>query len=150
MSKVDEQSGFIEIKNFELRYDGLYHITWFEEERKHEWHIYLSISQLLRLIEIEGFTIQDVMRSQSWLEDTPTPLKFEKAVLTYYRNNSLIEASFIDPPFYNSTLEKDGYTVEVFVGDSMEKYKNSRAIAGVALKDEIYDNMYQNACKRKK
>ena len=58
----------VEIRDFELRYDGLYHLTWNEGKKKHKWYIYLEISQLLMILKLEGFSISEVINSRNDLE----------------------------------------------------------------------------------
>jgi hypothetical protein len=121
-----------EIQEFELRYDGLFHITWFEDQKEHKWFIFLLISDLLRMVELEGLSMNDVLRAEFHGE----PIKFEKVVLQCTKENSMYNAwGFVDR-FLESTLEKDGYCVELPSGDSLKNHKNKCILGEIYLKDK--------------
>ena len=64
----------IEVTNFELFYDGMYEISW-QEIRK--LPIYLPFDMLLKMLEIEGFSLEYVADKAQNFE----PLIFKKVVL---------------------------------------------------------------------
>jgi hypothetical protein len=121
----------IEIKNFELQYDGMFHITWSDEKQTHEWYIYLPISDLIRMLEIEGITIDQVCK----IERDCKPIKFSKVKLKYklYEGRYLAWGFFDD--YWENTLI-DNYTVELFQGDSIKNHQHETILGQVELVDE--------------
>lgn len=130
--RTKSETFVIEIREFELRYDGLYHITWFEDQKEHKWFIYLSISDLLRMVELEGLSFNDILRAEFQAE----PIKFEKVILQCTKEDSVYNSwGFVDR-FLGSTLEKDGYCVELPSGDSLKNHKHEFVLADIHIKDE--------------
>ena len=131
--KYDFKDTVVEIHNFELRYDGIYHITWYEKEIEHRWFLYLNISQLLRMIELEGFSMSDIYK----VEKDGKPLKFEKVVLTCTKTNSNFDAwGFTNKhSCRGSTLENDGVVVRLAIGGTIEQNKHDFLLMQVDVKD---------------
>ena len=64
----------IEIKNFELSYDGMYFIKW--DNRK--IRVFLQLNVILKMLDIEGLTYEDVENSiKLW-----NPIKFSNVTMT--------------------------------------------------------------------
>ena len=63
-----------EITNFELFYDGMYKISWHEIRKL---PIYLPFHMLMKMLEIEGFSLECVADKAQNFE----PLIFKKVVL---------------------------------------------------------------------
>ena len=64
----------IEIRNFELSYDGMYFIKW----DNHKFRVFLELNVILKMLEIEGLTFEDVENSiKLW-----NPIKFTKVTMT--------------------------------------------------------------------
>ena len=64
----------IEIKNFELSYDGMYFIKW----DNHKIRVFLQLNVILKMLDIEGLTYEDVENSiKSW-----NPIKFSNVTMT--------------------------------------------------------------------
>lgn len=90
-----------EIKNFELEYDGMYHITWTDENQTHQWYIYLSISDLIRMLEIEGMSMAQIQE----IERACKPIKFTKVTLNYeFYEGRYLAWGFFDE-FLGNTLK---------------------------------------------
>jgi len=66
-----------EITNFELFYDGVYKISW-QEVRS--LPIYLPFHMLMKMVEIEGFSLEYVGEKAQNFE----PLIFKKVVLKFF------------------------------------------------------------------
>jgi len=64
----------IEIKNFELSYDGMYFIKW----ENHLIRVFLGLNTILKMLEIEGLSYKEVNEIVSSGE----PIKFSKVTLT--------------------------------------------------------------------
>lgn len=121
----------IEIRNFELNYDGMYHIKWFEGKKEHRWFIYLDVPMLLRIIEIEGIAYSDIIEKVGYNHS----IKFEKVVLNITKIDGLFEAwGFVDQ-YLGNTFENDGFTVELLFGDTLKNHKNEFLLASVSVKD---------------
>lgn len=134
----------MEIRNFELQYDAMYHISWLDGNVKHKWYINLSISRLLRMLEIEGYTMNDILDA----EYKAKPLKFEKVVLScnYDKDNNVFEAWGFFEESYGNTL-KNQFTVELFRGDSLKNHERETIVGDVELVDEKYEEdwkLYHN------
>jgi hypothetical protein len=64
----------IEIKNFELTYDGMYFIAW----KNHRIRVFLQLNTILKMLEIEGLSYKKVNEKiLSW-----EPIKFSKVTMT--------------------------------------------------------------------
>lgn len=121
----------IEIKNFELQYDGMFHITWSDEKQTHKWFIYLRISELLRMLEIEGITKDQVYK----LEREYKPIKFSKVILKH----ELYEGRYLAWGFFDEYLGNtldNNYTVELAQGDTIKNHKHETILGQVELVDE--------------
>lgn len=118
------------ISNFELRYDGMYHITWSEKEKVHKWYLYLNISTLLKMIEIEGITSKDINN----MEYEGEPLRFKKVVLSYAKEDGYYKAWYFFEELYGNTLSRN-FIVELFVGDSLKNHKNQTLLGYVKIAD---------------
>lgn len=120
-----------EITNFELQYDGMYHIQWTEGEKVNKWYVYLGIPELLRMLEIEGITYEELSKP----EYQYTPLKFEKVKLRYtLEDGCFLAYGFFDEWLGNTLQEK--FTVELFLGDSIENHKHETILGYVELVEE--------------
>ena len=64
----------IEITSFELRYDGMYFISW----ENHEIRVFLELNTILKMLEIEGLTYKEVNDIISGCK----PFKFCKVTMT--------------------------------------------------------------------
>lgn len=118
-----------EIKNFDLKYtENLFRICWQKEGKERKWYINLTISDLLRLLEAEGYTIDDVTQAESNYK----PLHFSKATLYYstYEDGVLAEFHAQSDFYYNMV---DSYYIEdLSTLDSMENHKNDLVIVPVS------------------
>ncbi len=123
-----------EIRNFELEYDGAYHIEWTEGDKTHKWYIYLSLSTLLRMLEIEGISLNDI-KSRPYDYNR---FKFQKAILTYFVDDELgsYYAYGLLDGYLGSTINTNCY-VELSPLDSMENHKHEIILGDVNLLDEI-------------
>lgn len=124
-----------EIRNFELNYDGAYHIKWTEGDKTRYWYIHLSLSTLLKMLEIEGVSLDDVKSGMY----NSNSLKFEKAVLTYYVDDDYgfyYAWGFLDV-YLGSSLNINNCYVEISPLDSMKNHKHQIILGDVTLLDEI-------------
>lgn len=126
-----------EITNFKLEYDGMYHIEWNNEGKIEKWYITLSISELLRMLEIEGITYEQVLNSENYYRGKLTPLFFKKVKLRYELEEGRYLASGFFDEWLGNTLN-EYYTVELFKGDSINKHKHETILGMVELVDEKY------------
>lgn len=129
-----------EITSFELRYDGMYHIVWTEKEKVHKWYIYLSIPELIRMLEIEGITFEELLK----LETRYAPIKFEKVTLRC----SLIDGCFVAYGFFDEYFENtlnSNFTVELFCGDTLKNHEKETILGLVDLVDDKYEYQFQKA-----
>lgn len=122
----------MQIRNFELRYDDMFHISWFDGNEKHKWYVHLQISDLLRMLEIEGYTITDIDDA----EFNCKSLKFKKVVLscTFDKDQDAFEAWGFFDEFYGNTL-KNKFTVELFEGDCIKNHKGETIVGAVKLEN---------------
>ncbi len=130
-----------EITNFKLEYDGMYLIEWTNEGKIEKWYILLSISKLLRMLEIEGITYEQVLSSENYYRGKPTPLIFKKVKLRYELEEGRFLVYFHDA-FLGNTL-RENFAVELFKGDSMKNHKHETILADVKLVDEKYHDDWQ-------
>lgn len=128
-----------EITNFELQYDGMYHIKWTEDGKIHKWYIHLSISEILRMLEIEGITYEQVLRSEDY---GGKPLIFKKVTLKYFLEEGRYLASGFFDEWLGNTLN-EYYTVELVKGDSIKNHKHETILGQVELVDEKYHDDWQ-------
>jgi len=122
-----------EIRNFELRYDGMYHITWSEGRKKHKWYLHLTISQLIRMIEIEGLTLNDILKAEYNLK----PLKFKKVTLKYCIENECFNIY----GYFKETLENsliNSPIIESPFGIPIKKVKNKTLLGVLGIEDITY------------
>ncbi|TVQ10899.1 MAG: hypothetical protein EA361_13260 [Bacteroidetes bacterium] len=120
-----------EITNFELQYDGMYHIQWTEGDKVNKWYIYLSIPELLRMLEIEGLTFEELSKPAYQY----TPIKFEKVKLRYTLNDDhFLAYGFFDEHLGNTL--KENFSVELFPGDTIENHKHETILGYVELVDD--------------
>jgi len=123
------------IKNFELRYDGMYHIKWSEGNKTNQWYIYLSISELLKMIEIEGITTQEIIEAESNYK----PIIFNKVVLSYTKEDDSHHVyGFFDESYENTLTEN--FIIELFEGDSLKNYKNRTLLGLIEIDGDNYEN----------
>ena len=130
-----------EITNFKLQYDGMYHIEWDNEGKIEKWYIPLSISKLLRMLEIEGITYEQVLNSENYYRGKPTPLIFKKVKLRYELEEGRFLAYFHDE-FFGNTL-RENFAVELFKVDSIKNHKHETILGHVELVDEKYHDDWQ-------
>lgn len=128
-----------EIRNFELEYDGVYHIKWTEGDKTHYWYIHLALSTLLKMIEIEGISLNDI---KSGIYNFSS-LKFQKAVLCYSVDDDcgLYYAwGFIDR-YLGTSLNINNCYVEISPLDSMKNHEHQIILGDVSLLDEISEGI---------
>ncbi len=124
-----------EITNFDLRYDGMYHIEWSDAGKTHKWYIYLRISALMRMLEIEGITLEQVIKAEKELK----PIRFERVKLKCV----LEEGHFVAYGFFDKYLGntlRENFTVELFKGDSLKNHKHETIMGDVELVDDMCDD----------
>lgn len=134
-----------EITNFELRYDGMYHIQWTEGDRLHKWYVYLNIPTLLRMLETEGLTLEYLIKI-TWFSK---PIKFNKVKLSY---TLLEDGRYMAYGFfgeYQGNTLKENFDVEIFVGDSLKNHKNETILGDVNLIDDNYSDLCQSLIWKK-
>ena len=103
-----------EIRNFELKHDGIIHISWNDGDTRHEWYINLSIYELLKMFELEGLSWKDF--EDSW----DKPIVFNKVILKYELcEGDLIEAWGFYEEFENNTLIKEKWGMELPLGHTL-------------------------------
>jgi len=125
----------VEIRNFELYYDGLYHLTWYEDDKEHRWFIHLKITQLLRMIELEGFSMGDIYNAES----DRKPLVFKKVVLICSKTDSKFNTEGFTSKYIRrgSTLENDGFNVSLSIGGSVKQHKYDFLLMKIYVKDHV-------------
>jgi hypothetical protein len=120
-----------EITKFTLQYDGMYHITWSEGDKVHKWYIFLDIPTLLRMLEIEGLTYDELLKR----EFRNSPIEFTRVTLRYTLEDGRFHAYGFFDEWLGNTL-KENFVVELFVGDSLKNYKHDTILGDVELVDE--------------
>ncbi|MDD3876367.1 MAG: hypothetical protein PHT69_07075 [Bacteroidales bacterium] len=132
-----------EITNFELYYDGMYHIQWTEGEKVHKWYIYLRIVELIRMLEIEGLTFEELIKQEQLF----SPIKFKKVKLKYYIKDGHFEAYGFFDEFCGNTL-RENFIVELVYGDSLKNHKHKTILGYVELIDDKYNKAWKNSVYR--
>ncbi len=120
-----------EITNFELRYDGMYHIEWTEGDKVNKWYIHVTIPDILRMLEIEGLTYEELSKPAYRY----SPIKFKKVKLRYTLEDGYILAYGFFDEFLGNTLTEN-FTVELFAGDTLKNHKYETILGNVELVDD--------------
>ena len=93
----------IEITNFSLTYDGMYFIKW----DNHEIRIFLKLNTILKMLEIEGLTYNDVnQKIQAW-----EPIHFSKATMIVTGDEINGELNLLTSDFSDEYLDKMNLTM---------------------------------------
>ena len=141
MSEFESDYETIEIKNFELRYDGMFHITWNENEKVHQWYIHLSFVEIYWMIEKEGLSSNELFVASYEAK----PLFFSKVVLKIRKDKGAFEAYGFYEPSEKDTLRVDGFTVELFKGDNIKRYKDHILLANFEIANDDFNTTWGNS-----
>ena len=101
----------IEIKDFTLYYDGIYRI---QVSNKREIKACLTLDVILKMIQIEGYSIEDVIA----ISKDYKPLQFNKVILInkgYEDNNgkiSLLTSELAEPLYMDYQISLIDFSVK--------------------------------------
>ncbi len=120
-----------EIKNFTLNTSMLCHIVWMDGDKERRWYVNLYLSDILKIIEIEGLSFEDILK----MECSYKPLVLKNVTLKSDYTNNAVEAGFFDQ-YEGNTLHTDGCWVEMLRGDSFKNHKHDVLCAIVGIKED--------------
>ena len=133
-----------EITNFDLRYDGMYHIKWSDAGKTHKWYINLGISVLMRILEIEGITLEQVIKAEKELK----PIRFKNVKLKcFIEEGHFVAYGFFDE-YLGNTL-RESFTVELSQGDAIKNYEHETIMGDIELMDDLYNDIWQDVWQGK-
>lgn len=93
----------LEIKNFDLSYDGMYFISW--ENKK--IRVYLELNTILKMLEIEGLSYKDVnQKLKTW-----EPLHFNKVKMVVFVFEEDNKTFYRTSEFSDEYLDVDDITM---------------------------------------